>query len=249
MPRNAREKAESGIFHVMLRGIDRQVIFQDDEDCEKFLQSLGACQKATPFSIYAYCLMGNHVHLLLREGEQPLALIFRRLGPLYVRWYNWKYDRTGYLFQGRFKSEAVKDDAQFLAVLRYIYQNPVKAGLCARPEDYPWSDYGSKRNGPPALDRDKVYSMIDPTELPAFLSENAQEVFIDVGQDKQINDRQAAEIIKELCGLKAASDFISLPTELYRGYLKELQARNCSIRQLSRLTGLPKKRIERELQK
>lgn len=249
MPRHAREKAESGIFHVMLRGIDRQVIFQDDEDCEKFLQSLAACQKATPFALYAYCLMGNHVHLLLQEGETPLPLIFRRLGPKYVRWYNWKYDRTGYLFQGRFKSEAVKDDAQFLAVLRYIYQNPVKAGLCPRPEDYLWSDYGTKTLSPLTLDRDKVHSIIGPEALSAFLAENTQEVFLDVGQDRQINDRQAAELIKELCGLRAASDFIALPPELYSGYLKELQERNCSIRQLSRLTGLSKNQIERLLQK
>ncbi len=249
MPRRARAKTESGIYHVMLRGIDRQVIFQDDEDCEKFLQSLAACQKATPFTLYAYCLMGNHVHLLLREDDQPLSLMFRRLGPKYVRWYNWKYDRTGYLFQGRFKSEAIKDDAHFLAILRYIYQNPVKARLCARPEEYPWSDHGAKAGSPLILDRDFIRGLIDPQQLAAFVAESTQEVFLDVGQEKQIHDRQAAEIIKDLCGLRAASDFIALPPERYSGFLKELQARGCSIRQLSRLTGLSKKQIERELQK
>ena len=124
MPRNARKQSKSGIFHVMLRGINRQVIFQDDEDCEKYLQCLVECQKLSGFQLYAYCLMGNHVHLLLEEKKEPLSQIFKRLGVRYVYWYNWKYKRTGHLFQDRFKSEPVEDDSYFLAVLRYIFQNP-----------------------------------------------------------------------------------------------------------------------------
>ena len=69
MPRTARKQSESGVFHAMLRGIDRQIIFQDDEDCEKFLQCLTDFQMVCGFTLYAYCLMGNHVHLLLREGK------------------------------------------------------------------------------------------------------------------------------------------------------------------------------------
>lgn len=75
MPRNARKQSESGIFHVMLRGIDRQVIFQDDEDCEKYLQCLSDCQKVSDFTLYAYCLMGNHVHLLLQEGPEDKGTV------------------------------------------------------------------------------------------------------------------------------------------------------------------------------
>ena len=93
MPRTARKQSESGIFHVMLRGIDRQVIFQDDEDCEKYLQCLSDCQKVSGFILYAYCLMGNHVHLLLQEGPEPLSQIFKRLGVRYVYWYKVQFTR------------------------------------------------------------------------------------------------------------------------------------------------------------
>ena len=128
MPRAARKKSETGVYHVMLRGIDRQVIFLDDEDCEKYLQCITDCQQISGFKLHAYCLMGNHLHLLIQEGKEPLEQIFKRIGVRHVYWFNWKYKRSGHLFQDRFKSEPVQDDAYFLTVLRYIYQNPVKAG-------------------------------------------------------------------------------------------------------------------------
>ena len=72
MPRTSRKQSESGIFHVMARGIDRQVIFHDDEDCEKYLQCLSDCKKDADFTLYAFCLMGNHLHLLVRPQAEPL---------------------------------------------------------------------------------------------------------------------------------------------------------------------------------
>lgn len=143
MPRGARKKIASGIYHVMLRGINRQVIFEDDEDREKDLQCPEEYKALSGYTLYTYCLMGNHLHLLIREGKEPLEMIFKRIGARYVFWYNWKYKRSGHLFQDRFKSEPVDNDIYFLTVLRYIYQNPVKAGLCKKAEKYPWSSYGT----------------------------------------------------------------------------------------------------------
>jgi len=92
--------------------------------------------------------MGNHVHLLLKEGEESLEQIMRRICCSYVYWYNWKYQRIGSLFQDRFKSEPVENDTYFLTVLRYILQNPLKAGMEKTIEDYHWSSIGeySKRS-------------------------------------------------------------------------------------------------------
>lgn len=114
MPRAAREKSNSGVYHVMLRGINRQIIFLDDEDYEKYLQCFEECKSTSGYNLCAYCLMGNHIHLLLKEEKEPLELTFKRLGARYVFWYNWKYKRSGHLFQDRYKSEAVEDDAYFL---------------------------------------------------------------------------------------------------------------------------------------
>ena len=134
MPRQARKKSNSGVYHIMLRGINRQLIFEDDEDMQRFIETLKRYKDECGYSLYAFCLMGNHIHLLLKEGEEPISTILKRIAGSYVYWYNWKYGRSGHLFQDRFKSEPVEDDAYFLTVLRYIHQNPVKARICKKAD-------------------------------------------------------------------------------------------------------------------
>lgn len=129
MPRVSREKSSTGICHVMLRGINHQTIFEDEEDYQKYLETLQAYQEKSGYIIYAYCLMSNHIHLLIKEVTESLGIIFKRLGVSNVYWYNWKYNRRGHLFQGRYKSEVVGKDSYFLTVLRYIHQNPYKANI------------------------------------------------------------------------------------------------------------------------
>ena len=143
MPRQPRRKSSYDIYHIMLRGINRQEIFAEEEDFRKFLYVLRDCKNASGFTLYAYCLMSNHVHLLLRAGSEPIDQIFKRLGSKFVYWYNAKYERTGHLFQDRFRSETIENEAQFLSVLRYILQNPLKAGIEKRPGTYPWSSFRS----------------------------------------------------------------------------------------------------------
>ena len=108
----------------MVRGIDRQIIFNNDEDYSKYVEILRECKAISKFKLFAYCLMDNHVHLLLKAEDEDLSQIFKRIGVRYVYWYNWKYNRRGHLFQDRYRSEAVEDDSYFLTVLRYIHQNP-----------------------------------------------------------------------------------------------------------------------------
>ncbi len=98
MPRAARERSKTGFYHIILRGINRQGIFEDEEDSAEFLRTLIKYQKVSEYMIYAYCLMGNHIHLLLKEGTESLAIALRRIGASYVYWYNWKYERCGHLF-------------------------------------------------------------------------------------------------------------------------------------------------------
>ena len=120
MPRQARRKSKSGIYHVMLRGINKQVIFEDEEDSLKFLETLKNYKAISGYKIFAYCLMSNHIHLLLKVEKENLDLIIKRIAGSYVYWYNWKYHRSGHLFQDRFKSEPVEDDMYFLTVIRYM---------------------------------------------------------------------------------------------------------------------------------
>jgi len=141
MPRLAREKCESNIYHVMLRGAGQQQIFEDAEDSERFLKILAECKQISGFALYAYCLMGNHVHLLIKEQCETLEQIVKRIATRYVYWFNVKYARCGHLFQDRFRSEPVKDRRYFLTVLCYIHQNPIKAGICEDLDQYVYSSY------------------------------------------------------------------------------------------------------------
>lgn len=244
MPRAAREKSESGIYHVMLRGINRQTIFEDDEDCEKYLQCIAECKEISGFILYAYCLMGNHIHLLLKEGKEPLDQIFKRIGVRYVFWYNWKYKRSGHLFQDRYKSEPIKDDAHFLAVLRYIYQNPVKANLCKKPEESRWSSYRSLGTGLSAADHGRLLEFMPIEQLHTFVETPTEDRFLDLAPDLRITDREAAELVKRIYRIKTLSEFQTLPPEEQAAGIRNMHGKGCSIRQLARLTGVAKGRIE-----
>src|SRR3954454_10141583 len=126
MPRVAREKSRSGIYHVMLRGANRQEIFHDDEDCLRFLSIVEKYKMKAEVELYAWCLMGNHVHLLVKEGNESLSTTMKRIGVSFVFYYNEKYQTTGHLFQDRFRSICVISFLNLLNVVRYIHQNPVK---------------------------------------------------------------------------------------------------------------------------
>jgi REP element-mobilizing transposase RayT len=97
--RQARRKSQSGIYHVILRGINKQVIFEDDEDREKFIECLRYYKDICLYRIYGYCLMDNHIHLLITESKEDIGKIMKRIGVRYVSWYNRKYNRCGHLFR------------------------------------------------------------------------------------------------------------------------------------------------------
>jgi len=128
MPRTIRKGSKTGVYHIMLRGINKQCIFNDGEDKRIFINRLLRYKEIGDFEIYAYCLMDNHVHLLIKERSETVSVLIKRIGVSYVNWFNNKYDRTGHLFQDRFKSEPVENDSYLLTAARYIHQNPVKIG-------------------------------------------------------------------------------------------------------------------------
>ena len=125
----------------MARGIRRQEIFQDDTDYQVFLILLKKMIEKHECKLHAYCLMTNHFHLLIETNQEEIGKTFRGITCCYAAYYNQKYGYHGHLFEGRFKSCLVKDDAYFLQTSRYIHMNPVKAKITEHPEDYPWSSY------------------------------------------------------------------------------------------------------------
>lgn len=141
MPRKPRLRSPSGIYHIMVRGIGKMDLFHARSDYEKYLASLYRIKKQAPFQLYAYCLMKNHVHLLIEEGKESISLTMKRLGISYSLYYNKRYERVGHVFQGRYRSEAIKTEQQLMRCCRYIHNNPVKAGMVAFAENYPWTSY------------------------------------------------------------------------------------------------------------
>ena len=101
MPRIERRKSSTGIYHIMAREIGQQRIFEQAQDYEHFLYFLLTVKKISGFTLYAYTLMSNHIHLLIKEGDESISQIFKRLGTRYALWYNWKYERNGHLFQNQ----------------------------------------------------------------------------------------------------------------------------------------------------
>jgi len=120
MPRSARVLSETGVYHVMLRGNERKDIFIDDEDKVRFLDMLYAKRERESYYLYSYCLMDNHVHLVLKEANDSISRIMRRITTSYAGYFNRKYKRSGHLFQDRYKSENVESDSYLLTVIRYI---------------------------------------------------------------------------------------------------------------------------------
>jgi len=141
VPRKPRKKSETGIYHVIVRGIGQQNIFHQEDDFQRYLETTKKISLESGVSVLGYCLMTNHVHLLLREDDGDISVYMKRLGISYAYWYNRKYERIGHVFQDRFKSECVEDDAYLLTVIRYIHENPVKASIISKPEEYEWSSY------------------------------------------------------------------------------------------------------------
>ena len=151
MPRQARTASGTGIYHIMMRGVNRRNIFDDDEDRQRFVQILdglpfqydeqGTLLPIRTCSLYAWCLMTNHFHLLIRERDWKISEVIKSLASSYVFYYNKKNERIGHLFQERFKSEPCNDMEYFVTLLRYIHQNPVKAGIAERVKDYEYSSW------------------------------------------------------------------------------------------------------------
>lgn len=141
MPRQAREKSPTEIYHVMVRGVAKMVLFPALADKNRYMDLLLKYKKLLKVTFFAYCLMDNHVHLLLKERDVNLANLMHRMGISFSQYFNRKYNRVGHVFQNRYRSDPIGDETHFLHCARYIHNNPVKACLIPTPAAYDWSSY------------------------------------------------------------------------------------------------------------
>lgn len=235
-----------------MRGINRQTLFEDEEDCVKFIQTLQRYREICEYKLYAYCLMDNHLHLLLQEGKEPLEIVMRRICGSYVLWYNKKYDRVGYLFQDRFKSEPVEDDVYFFTVLRYIFQNPLKAGIVTKIQNYIWTNYIDYIEGSNETDTDFALDIFNTDREKAvrcfieYINKENDDECLDIPEKQRLTDDDAKKIIKDHCKVDHAIDLQKFHINKRNSYIKSLkEGYGLSIRQIERLTGIGRGIIQR----
>lgn len=232
----------------MQRGVNQQQILEDREDNEKFIRILRKCKSISGFKLYAYCLMGNHIHLVMKVEDEPLDKILKRICIRYVYWYNAKYHRVGHLFQGRFKSEAIESERSFLRVLRYVHQNPVKAGMVIKPGDYQYSSYNCyldpQRDS--LVDTEFALGLMSREQFVEFHSQANEDKYLDMKERSfRLTDERAKEIIRKVTQCENASEFQRLEVKVRNSYIRQLRAAGLSIRQISRLTGISKGVVEK----
>ena len=249
MSRQARQKSKSDIYHIVLKGINEQIIFEDKEDNLRFIETLKKYKEVSEYRIFAFCLMGNHLHLLLKTDKEGLDVIMKRIAGSYVYWYNWKYKRRGHLFHDRYKSEVVENDSYLLTVLRYIHLNPIKAGMCKKPENYGYSSYNHYLSGSSELvDISFVLSIMDNNEFIEFHKKPGDQHIMENESIKtRLSDSEASALIIEIAECKYTSEVQTFEVERRNMIIKVLHKQGLSIRQLSRLTGISKGVIERNL--
>jgi putative transposase len=246
VPRKPRIKSRNGLYHVMMRGANRQEIFHDDGDNRKFLDILKKYKKESGMNVYAWCLMNNHVHLLVKEADEGLSVTMKRIAVSYAAYYNLKYQTTGHLFQDRFRSESVDSRRYFMTVIRYIHQNPVKAGIVEFVDRWRWSScsvyYGGKYYPGDLLDSEKVLKMVSEdlemarAKFKEFNEENNEDECMDEGwKRRRLSDEQAREEVNQLLGgttipqvkslSKSERDEILRKTKLIEGLSQRQAAR------------------------
>jgi len=160
----------NAVYHVMGRGNRRQAIFRCKNDYLYFLDLLAHIQQKMPFEIYSYCLMTNHFHILIGTKNIEIWHIMKMLMQTYTCYFNFKYNVSGHLFQGRYHSFMVENDAYFVKTSRYIHLNPVRAKIVKRPEDYFWSSYrnmiGVRKDT--LVEIERVLSYFDEPRMEAY---------------------------------------------------------------------------------
>ena len=147
MARPLRIEYNGALYHITARGNERNPIYREEGDCQKFLDILAELPQRSSVLIHGYVLMGNHYHLLIETPKGNITKVMHYLNATYSGYFNKKYGRVGHLFQGRYKGLLIEKERYLLSVSRYIHLNPVRAGISRRPEEYKWSSYRAYGKG------------------------------------------------------------------------------------------------------
>ncbi len=229
----------------MLRGIDKRDLFLTENDYKKYLHYVESAKEKSEISLLAYCLMTNHVHMLLKEGNEEVGDSIRRIAVGYAQYHNRTHGRTGHLFQNRYQSEPVNDDSYLLVVSRYIHQNPLKAGLVKKIKDYNWSSYNHYLCDKETI-TDKDFLKKYFANIKGFIEFNNQS-----NSDKCLEFNEKARYADDdlkiiISGIVEIGKIPGLETNVRNEVLKRIKKETgASIRQLEKVLGIGRNTIQK----
>lgn len=244
MSRVPRRRGSSGFYHVIIRGVGKQVLFERRGDRVFFLKILERYSIETETKLIAYCLMENHVHLLVCGAMENISLMMQKIEVSYSGYFNRHYERTGHLFQNRFLSEAIDNQRYLLTVFRYILNNPVKAGISAAGA-YEWSSY---------LLYGRAGSIVDTSAVQILIgSWEDYETFIGRANDDDCleydgyckDDEWVSKVIERETGEKSGTAIKSYDKESRDKAIIMLRLAGLTIRQIERHTGISRGIIQK----
>lgn len=255
MPRTARKKSSTKVYHVILRGNAKQDIFLEKQDYNKFMKEIYNTKEKYQYELYAYCFMTNHVHLIIYDKNDKLSKILQSLTVSYSAYWNKKYERVGHLFQDRFLSKNVENEGYLKTVCRYIHQNPYKGGI-AEMEEYPWSSYQEYLKESKIIEINQLLRLFGENKAEAMhnfvefhkLNKKQDDMaeFMEYEMVERLNDEQARRYIEEVLELENIQEIMQYNIQKRNEYLKKLKnIKGISKAQIARLIGTSEKIVER----
>ncbi len=244
MPRVAREVSPTGYYHVMMRGSGRMLIFEDDADRLRFLDLLRDVRAEHSVVLVAWCLMANHVHLVLFDDAGELSAAMHSVATAYASYFNLRSGHVGPVFAGRFKSVPITSEAQLLAAVRYVHDNPAKAGICSRSE-YRWSSYHEYVGESDVVDTSIILDMIGGVGGFLALSESSVPSGYCLRYGAHISDDDALDVARAAVHPVELDRVKTLDSVTRGSLLAALRAAGLTVKQIERLTGVGRYTIDR----
>lgn len=212
MPRVARQASSTDLYHIIMRGNNRNWIFKHPKSKQEFLDMLFKQEEENRLRLLAWCVMDNHVHILLKAELDELMVAMKKINVSYAMRYNLKNNCVGHVFQDRFKSQPIEDDAYLVQVVRYIHQNPVKARMVSDVSEYEWSSYNTYLcdeaidEHPEMLDIMQYFDN-SAEKYKAFHEETDFNVYLDIKEDIDRHQNEKVElIVTEICNKYGVSN-------------------------------------------
>lgn len=244
MPAIPRPISDRRYYHLMAKGISSLPIFENRTDYVHFLNNLKQYSTDHHITVNAYCLMNNHIHLLICDPKQNKSAFMKRLLGNYALWFNKKYDRSGHLFQSRYACTPIESDDLLCTVFRYILNNPREAGICPAA-DYLWSSYDRYGNPNSFVDTKVLVELLGSfDEYAAYICAKNEDM-----EESPFNrdDTWAKGIIQETLGIESGADLQNLDWEARNKAIRKLRKAGLTVRQIARLTGISKGSIQRAM--